>query len=240
MLGRHSSPEDSCGANRRKDFTTPAMVRAKRAVRGWGYGVVLGGILTVATVLPAEAQRADQVPDLIRIVQTVEPLSGPVGTTVLLHTENLPLNARTHLGVGARHVGFEALVEVNQGEWGEVTGTLEIPGWATWDRPVVLLVLNGQFAPIGRSKPFHVTNSDGVIQRTGRIDHVEGVCVDFRDQDDVVYSLEGPSLSELALGEEVVVEGTPLQTTACGPGTAIRVESVVSIHRVALESGLRR
>jgi hypothetical protein len=169
----------------------------------------------------------------------VEPLSGPTGTTVRVHTENLPVHARTHVGVGSANMGFEALVEVEQGEWGEVTGALEIPDWATWDRAVVLLVLNGVFTPIGRSDAFHVTNVEGMIQRTGQVSAKEGSCVEFRDQDDFLYSLEDLP-SDLEPGDEVIVEGFPSESVSCGSAVAIRVGRLVPIRKIALETANRR
>ena len=49
---------------------------------------------------------------------------GPPGTEVEIFTENLPLQAKVHLGIGATRTGFEALIEAEQGMWGEVGGTI--------------------------------------------------------------------------------------------------------------------
>ncbi len=239
MLGRHNISAKSFTNSPLKSDVTRVKKAAIWSVRVGGYGVLLGGFLSLAAAVPADAQRADHVPDQIRRIQTVEPLSGPAGTTVNVHTANLPLSAQTHVGVGAQHVGFEVLLKVNQSELGEVAGTLQIPAWATWDRPVVLLILNGKFAPIGRSDPFQVTNPDGMIQRTGQITNIDGSCVDFRDQDDFLYSLEG-SPGDLEPGDGVIIEGAPSKAVGCGPGIAIRVERVVPSTRVAFKSGDRR
>jgi hypothetical protein len=190
-----------------------------RAVRP----LLLGLVMVVLAVQSGEAQRVDRAPDQIRHIQSVEPISGPPGTLVRVHTENLPIQARIHVGVGARHVGFEALAEVQQGEWGDVTAELQIPDYWTWDRPLVLIIFNGLFSPIGLSDPFHVTNASGMIQRSGRITDEGGDCVGFRDQDDYFYSLEG-ALGELKPGDDIVVEGALSESGRCGSDNTIRVE----------------
>ena len=62
----------------------------------------------------AEAQRR-VAPDSLRMIQEIEPLYGPRGTVVTVYTENLPLQAKVHVGVGATRTGFEALAEGEQG-----------------------------------------------------------------------------------------------------------------------------
>ena len=144
--------------------------------------------------------------DSLRHIQSVEPRFGPPGTTVEIYTENLPPQAKIHVGVGAQRAGFEALAEGTQEMWGEVSATVRIPRYANWERPIVFIVFNGIFSPIGISDPFHVTNEEGMVQRTGRITDEGMGCVTLRDQDDYMYALSG-ELEGLKPGDEVVVEG---------------------------------
>lgn len=232
MLGRHSSTAGSLREERLRSDATPIRQTQRLPPRVWGYGVLFGALLPLAAALQADAQSAED----IRHVQSVEPLSGPVGTTVRVYTENLPYQASTHVGFGSSQVGFEVLAKADQDARGAVSAALDIPAWATWDRPLVLLVFNGLFNPIGRSDPFHVTNAEGLIQRSGSITHVEGDCVDFRDEDDFLYSLEG-LLPEFDEGDEVIVEGVPTRSAQCGSGLAIRVEHVGPVRRVAMKTG---
>ena len=57
--------------------------------------------------------------------------------------------------------GFEALTEGSQDIWGEVSASVRVPSYASWERPLVFIVFNGVFSPIGISDPFHVTNDEG-------------------------------------------------------------------------------
>ena len=144
--------------------------------------LALVGAVTATTAGTAAAQRR-VAPDSLRHIQQVEPLHGPPGTVVTIFTENLPLQAKVHVGVGATRGGFEALHEAEQGMWGEVSATITIPETAPWDRAVLLVAFDAIFAPIGLSDPFHVTKPDGTLQRTGEITD-EGVeCLAMRDSD---------------------------------------------------------
>jgi len=185
----------------------------------------------VATPAPASAQGAHPsavAPDSLRRIQSVEPRNGPVGTMVAVYTENLPMQARVHVGVGRTGFGWEALAEGAQGELGEVSATVRVPDFATWDRPLVFIIFNGIFSPIGISEPFHVTNSDGLLRRVGRITD-EGVeCLAMRDQDDFLYTLTG-EVGGLEPGDEVVVEATYQEMSMCQQGSTIQVVRVVDI-----------
>lgn len=188
---------------------------------------------TLSLILIAGASSFDGVaaqrrvaPDSLRMIQDVSPLHGPVGTRVTMFTENLPLQAKVHVGVGATRTGFEALYTAEQGMWGEVSATITIPQRTPWDRAVVLIVFDAIFAPIGISEPFHVTNADGILRRTGQITG-EGVeCLAMRDTDGFLYTLIG-EVGDLAEGDSVVVEGTYSETNMCMQGTTISVLRVM-------------
>jgi len=189
------------------------------------------GLLTLATLPlfaaladPAAAQRIREYAtiDSLRHIQSVEPRLGPPGTVVDVYTENLPPQAKIHVGVGAMRAGFEALAEGTQEIWGEVSATVRVPSYANWQRPLVFIVFNGVFSPIGISDPFHVTDENGMVQRTGRVTDEGLGCVTLRDNDQYVYALNG-DLGDLNPGDEVVVEGAITLNGPCGGADAIEV-----------------
>ncbi len=188
----------------------------------------VGLILLTAIALSgadADAQRR-VAPDSLRRIQQVEPLHGPPGTVVTLFTENLPIQAKVHIGVGATRTGFEALHEAEQQMWGEVSATVTIPETAPWDRAILLVAFDAIFAPIGLSDPFHVTRPDGILQRTGAVTD-EGVeCLAMRDSDGFLYTLIG-NVDGLDAGESVVIQGTYVEASTCMQGTTINVTRVV-------------
>ena len=178
-----------------------------------------------ALVTPANAQRR-VAPDSLRHIQQVEPLYGPAGTEVTIFTENLPLQAKVHVGVGATRTGFEALFEAEQGMWGEVAAKITIPETAPWDRAVVLVAFDAIFAPIGISDPFHVLNPDGLLRRTGEITG-EGVeCVAMRDTDGFLYTLIG-DVGDVEPGDQVTVEASYVEASTCMQGTTLSVTRVM-------------
>lgn len=187
------------------------------------FAVVLTAL--ASTFHGAAAQRRVS-PDSLRHIQEVSPLHGPAGTLVTIFTENLPLQAKVHVGIGATRAGFEALGEAQQGIWGEIGATITIPQTAPWDRAVVLVAFDAIFAPIGISDPFHVTNAEGLLQRTGEITD-EGVeCLAMRDTDGYLYTLIG-EIGDLEPGDAVVLEGTYSEANICMQGTTISVTRVL-------------
>ncbi|MDE2653468.1 MAG: DUF5818 domain-containing protein [Gemmatimonadota bacterium] len=181
-------------------------------------------LLLLAPAREAAAQRpmVYATIDSLRHIQSVEPRLGPPGTRVEIYTENLPPQAKIHVGIGAMRAGFEALGEGEQQMWGEVSATVRVPGYASWERPLVFIIFNGIFSPIGISDPFHVTNDDGMVQRTGRITDEGLGCVTLRDQDEYMYALTG-DLEGLKPGDEVVVEGTISIEGPCDEADSIAV-----------------
>lgn len=181
-------------------------------------------LLLLAPAREAAAQRpmVYATIDSLRHIQSVEPRLGPPGTTVEIYTENLPPQAKIHVGIGAMRAGFEALGEGEQQMWGEVSATVRVPRYASWERPLVFIIFNGIFSPIGISDPFHVTNEDGMVQRTGRITDEGLGCVTLRDQDEYMYALTG-DLEGLKPGDEVVVEGAISIEGPCNEADAIAV-----------------
>ena len=215
----------------------------RRHDASWLIGPGLAACALLLLTAAAEAQRR-VAPDSLRMIQQVEPLHGPPGTEVTVYTENLPIQAKVHLGVGATRTGFEALYEAEQGMWGEVSGRITIPETAPWDRAVLLVAFDAIFAPIGLSEPFHVTRPDGTflfvqpsanrslgrpdgtLQRTGEVTD-EGVeCLAFRDADGYLYTLIGGT-GDLQPGDEAVIEGRYVEASICQQGTTIEVTRVL-------------
>lgn len=200
--------------------SAPPPARFGRIARHVGPPIAM--LLSSAAVGHAQAHRNPAPPDSLRRIQSVEPRSGPPGTRVSIYTENLPLQARVVLGVGSIGTGFEELGTASQGEFGEVGATLTVPARATWDRALVFIIFDGNFAPTGLSDPFHVTNEDGFLHRTGTITDEGDGCIAMRDADGYFYTLVGP-VEGLAPGDGVVVEGTFEPSGDCPQGETIRV-----------------
>ena len=111
--------------------TLPALIRRMSPAR-----VSLAAILPLAlTLWPAAAREAAaQRPiryatiDSLRHIQSVEPRLGPPGTRVEIYTENLPPQAKIHVGIGAMRAGFEALGEGDQPRGAVWRGRLDCGG----------------------------------------------------------------------------------------------------------------
>lgn len=196
------------------------------ALRRWALGTSLIGVVLVA-LQPAlaEAQERVEPVDSLRQIQSITPRSGPVGTPVEIYSDNMPLEAKFHVGVGATRSGFEALFEATQLGLGEISVTLPVPQAVSWERPIVFVAFNAIFSPIAMSRPFHVTDDRGRIKRTGQVLSNFGACATFEDVDGYVYEVVG-SISGLRAGERVVLEAEYVDESACVDGATIRVMAV--------------
>lgn len=187
--------------------------------------LTLGFVLALPGLVQAQAHRTAIPVDSLRQIQEIRPRSGPPGSRVTVYTENLPLQGQVVLGVGAINAGFEVLGEAIQGALGEVDGTVRIPASATWDRALVLITLNGNFAPTALSDPFHVTSPDGLIHRVGQVTDEGDGCPGFRDSDGYFYSLAGAA-RDLRVGDYVELEGRFDPAGACPLGETLEATSV--------------
>lgn len=189
--------------------------------------LTLGGAFALAVAAePCTAQaHVSTAVDSLRHIQEMSPTYGPVGTRVEISTLNLPVQAKVHVGYGATRTGFEALMEVPQGMWGDIAADLTVPPDAPWDRAIVFVAFNAIFSPIGLSDPFHVVNDEGLIRRTGRITDEASGCLTMRDQDGYLYALTG-DLGDADVGDEVVIDGTYAPTGSCLEGSTIGVVRV--------------
>jgi len=176
------------------------------------------------TVL-AQGHPSTVAPSAIRHIQTITPSSGPAGTSVSVSTLNLPIEAKVHVGVGAMQAGFEALAEAQQGRWGEIAVRVQVPATTSWDRPIVFIAFNAVFAPIGLSDPFHVTDQQGRVRRTGQVTDEAESCLTFRDQDGYLYALSG-DVGDLRPGYEVRIDGVYFDTGECIDGPTIGVSAI--------------
>lgn len=189
----------------------------------WMRGAVAAA-LVIAAILPAGAAAQDRIQpvDSLRLIQSISPRSGPVGTPVEVHSDNMPLEAKFHVGVGATRSGFESLYEATQLGLGEIAVTLPIPNAVTRERAIVFVAFNAVFSPIAMSRPFHVTDAQGRFQRTGHVAGTDGPCLSFRDMDGFAYELVG-AVRGLGSGVEIVLEAEYVGESTCVDGATIRV-----------------
>jgi hypothetical protein len=100
-----------------------------------------------------------------------------------------------------------------------------VPERASWDRPLVFIIFNGNFSPTGLSDPFHVTNADGLIYREGEVTDAAGAddgCLTMRDGDGYLYTLTG-EVDGLKPGDPVAVEGRFFAVSDCAGGETVHV-----------------
>lgn len=185
--------------------------------------VALAGAVTFPT--SAAAQDGIQPVDSLRLIQSISPRSGPVGTPVEVYSDNMPLEAKFHVGVGATRSGFEALYEATQLDLGEISVTLPIPDAVSRERAIVFVAFNAVFSPIAMSRPFHVTDEQGRLQRTGQVTSTNRSCVSFQDEDGFDYELVG-AVQGLRSAAEVVLEAEYVGESTCMDGATIRVIEV--------------
>ena len=186
---------------------------------------VLAGLRTGPEEAVAQAHPSSTAPDEIRHIQSISPRSGPPGTPVSVSTLNLPYQARVHVGIGAVRDGFEALTEAEQGRWGEIAVRVQVPETTSWDRAIVFVAFNANFAPIGMSDPFHVTDEDGRVSRSGTLRFESGDCPMLEDEDGYMYELTGP-VEDLRSGAAADVVGVFFEAGPCTGGPTIGVETV--------------
>src|SRR5688572_14670042 len=163
-------------------------------------------------------------------IATFSPASGPPGTTVAVKWEYLPAITPMRIGVGAQRVGFEVLNEVLSDDKGVFADTIRIPEWASINRPVMLIVFDFYFNPLAISSAFQVTDVNGMLQRTGRLQEQTGRCAELLSTENDHYWLTG-DIGEFRPGDRVVVQsklGTPAD---CGVGERDVVLQVVGIRR---------
>jgi hypothetical protein len=186
-----------------------------------------------SVVLAGPVATSAQDPDLphvreavLRHIESIEPRAGPPGTQVRVASVEMPMITPIWVGIGASRLGFEAFHNLMTGMDGKFAVDVEVPQWARWDRPHTFIAFDIYFRPMALSDPFHVTNEDGLVRRTGRVREASDGCLGLRDQDDIRYALEGVPPNAAAVGDTVVVEGRIVLESRCGIPQAIVVTSI--------------
>lgn len=182
---------------------------------------------------PLALSAQDPDPDLphvresvLRRIESIEPRAGPAGTQVRVSSAEMPMITPIWVGIGASRVGFEAFHDLMTGMDGKFAVEVEVPAWAQWDRPHTFIAFDIYFRPLALSDPFHVTNEEGLVRRTGRVREASAGCLGLRDQDDVRYALEGVPPNSVAVGDTVVVEGRIVLESRCDVPQTIVVTSI--------------
>lgn len=181
---------------------------------------------------PAHAQSVDDsdvdMGEIERRIELIDPKSGPPGTVVRVNTADMPVTTPIRVGMGASQAGFEAFQELLTGQEGEFDVTVEVPDWATRDRVHVFIVFDIYFRPIALSDAFHVTDEDGLVRRTGRVERQDSECTLLRDIDGVEYALvdgDAPA-GDLELDRTVTVEGRVQDAEVCDLRNVIELVDV--------------
>ena len=155
------------------------------------------------------------------------PGSGAPGTEVTVETRDLPALTPVYLGMGATRSSFEVLSQLVTSELGEMSAVIEVPDWATADRTHYFVLVDVYFRPLVVSAAFHVTESDGTLQRRGQIADDAGGCLTLSESGEgqELYVLTG-GVQDLNVGDEILVDATLAESPGCGQGTALLVTRV--------------
>lgn len=182
-----------------------------------------GAVQDTAAQTPRQTPRLDAIARARESVFT--PRSGPPGTVVQVRTINLPAITPVYLCIGGTRSGFEVLAPLLTTPQGEISESVTIPEWATWDRSHAFIVMDVYFQPLAMSELFYVTNAQGTLLRRGRMTDEGERCPAMRGEDGELYTLAGQTAG-LEPGEEVAVEGTLAESSVCGQGTTLQVVRV--------------
>jgi hypothetical protein len=188
---------------------------------------VLALELCAAPALLAQARHGmTDLSSITRVVDSMAPRSGPVGTDVNLRAMSMPAITPVRLGFGAA-TGFEELGMLLTTETGVLTVGAKVPEWATWDRSYRFIVFDVYFRPIALSDPFYVTSQDGMVLREGTVRRPATSCVTLTQMNGETITLVGDTAS-LTNDVRVAVEGTVVGPTAapCPAGVTIRITRV--------------
>ena len=113
---------------------------------------------------------------------------------------------------------------------GVFSDTIQIPAWASVNRPVMLIVFDFYFNPLAISSAFQVTDANGMMVRTGRLQASTGPCAEMVSTENDRYWLTG-DIGAFQAGDRVVVESKLGSPAACGRGERDVVLEVVGIRR---------
>lgn len=152
----------------------------------------------------------------------MQPTIGAPGTRVVVSSGEMPSVTGLRLGLGAANVGFEELTDFVTTEDGDFSATVTVPDWAERDRVHRFIVFDLYFRPIALSGPFHVTDTDGLVQREGRVEMRDG-CLLLVDVDEVTYALEGGTDQLPAPGPSRTLVGHVHEGSTCGVDFALQI-----------------
>lgn len=172
-------------------------------------------------------------------ITTVTPHSGPVGSVIAVQARSLPAGVPVQIMIGALRSGFEVVAAAVSDEEGVLAGSglaergtfpVTVPEWVQNDRSYLLILTDREYNPLAVADVFHPTDANGWVLRKGRISNLETECPTLTNESDELYFLGGDT-GALAVGDEVVVEGTIGDSELCGPGTTIDVMQIRSGSR---------
>jgi hypothetical protein len=188
------------------------------------------GALGLASATPAAAQGVDApgIRDLTHHIRTISPQFGPAGTMVRVHADNLPPNARVQVAVGEMQgCGYQVCEKVQTNGRGELTANVQVPEWAHTTHYEVIMILAEDFMPIAVSDPFHVTDAEGMVTRTGTIGMAWPGCPSLIGDHGVTYAIVGPNAMSLmaSQGHRMELKGRVVEGV-CAQGIGLDVESM--------------
>ena len=202
-------------------------VRSARRTRVSAALLLLSALFTLAPEGAAGQERVRPrtaiADSLAYRIATFSPSNGPPGTTVAVRWQYLP-------AITPMRVGFEVLKEVLSDEDGEFADTIKIPEWAGTNRPVLLIVFDFYFNPLAISSAFQVTDGNGILVRTGRLQEARGSCAELLSDENQLYWLTGDT-GAFQPGDRVVVQAKLADPAACGRGERDVVLQVAGVRR---------
>jgi len=167
-------------------------------------------------------------PALERLIESVEPRAGPVGTRVHVSSVEMPMITPIWVGIGASRIGFEAFHTLMTDLDGTFAVEIDVPVWAQWDRAHTFIAFDLYFRPIALSEVFHVTDENGRVRRGGQVRGAAAGagCVGLEDEEGHQYALDGLDSGDFRPGDEVTVEGRIVFDGRCGVPQTIIVSDI--------------
>jgi hypothetical protein len=184
--------------------------------------VVAFAFFAVVPVASAQIRHGADMAGVNRMIDSISPRFGPVGTEVAVRSGAMPAITPIRVGFGAT-TGFEDLQMILTSDGGEFATRARVPAWATWDRSYRFIVLDIYFRPIALSQPFYVTNVDGLLSRDGTVRRPSESCVTLQQPGGETAVLNG-DVGSLVTGQHIGVEGRPVPATpGCGASLGIQL-----------------
>lgn len=194
----------------------------------------VGLVALVLGAAPAETLDAQVVidraliGDVTRHIPSLSPLSGPHGTEVSVRMPGLVPYRNYQIAIGeTQGCGYEICSPVTANARGVVTATFPVPDWTHTHHYEVVMIMGEDFAPIAVSDPFHVTDADGLVQRTGVVGSVWPGCPSLETEGGVTYALVGEKARTLlaSAGHVMIITGRVVDST-CTLQYALEVETM--------------